>query len=141
MIFRHPEAILASWRAMYTSAGGPVWCALQWPPPITDDILMEEMGDRLKQYYQDQSQIPRENLVEIRHEDLLSRPLETLTTIYDFLKIETSNEVLSNSQKPYSRNRHPSVSAEDRKKLRQLCDPLFANGWYEKSPRENSPSD
>ena len=129
-IFRRPEAVLASWYAMHHAPGGPVWCALQWPPDISRETLMQRMGKRLETYFRDRSLIPPANLVEIRHEDLLANPVETLTRVYSCLDLELPVAVLKHSGRPYRGNRHPDIVPEDQLQLRALCIQLYTGGWY-----------
>ena len=56
-------------------------------------VFMQRYYD---QYFKDKENIPQGNLIEIRYEDFVARPIDTLKEVYDALGLEGFEEAKKN---------------------------------------------
>ena len=92
-IARNPLKVFPSsvklWRALYSTQG------LHNPPyvePWLDDYVLDILERFSKVYERDRHLIPKENLVEIRYEDLVKDPIASMRGIYETLRIDKFEE-------------------------------------------------
>ncbi len=92
-ISRNPLNVFPStvklWRALYSTQG------LHNPPDLElwlDDYVLEIYERFTKAYERDRHLIPEKNLVEIRYEDLIKDPIESMRSIYERLGVEKFDE-------------------------------------------------
>ena len=139
MIFRDPEAVMAS---IYNSArsAGMVWNALQWPSSWPIEEVIDSVGSSIDAYFDAKPLIPPGNLVEVRHEDLVADEAGTLGTIYAGLGLAPppAGQPASRgaSARPYRRTAHPQLDAAVRDRLQLRCRRLHAAGWYAAGARD-----
>ncbi|MCC0058367.1 MAG: sulfotransferase [Hyphomicrobiaceae bacterium] len=92
-ISRSPLKVFPStvklWRALYSAQGlhNPPRCD-EW----LDDYVLELMERVTTVYERDKHLIPSENLYEIRYEDLVKNPIDSMRAIYEKLRIENFDE-------------------------------------------------
>lgn len=67
----------------------PYYC-VQRPPPFdeVEDLMMDLYSRMFRKYLKERSCIPKGNLVEIKYEDLLQDPAQTIEHIYSELNLE-----------------------------------------------------
>jgi hypothetical protein len=86
MIFRNPITQYHSVLGMRSTANR-IWGALQWPGPEPQRMWLDVARYHLKQYFQNRTLIPPENLIEVRYEDVAARQTEVLQAIHRHLRI------------------------------------------------------
>jgi hypothetical protein len=110
------------------------WEDLQVRPPREDREFLEVIDRQLRHYFATCSLIPKGQLVEIRHEDLLSHPRKTLGAIFGSWGQTVPQELLSrlgdSDVGSYRKNCHPSVGADLSEALRSAYAPLYEHGYY-----------
>lgn len=92
-IARNPLDVFPStvklWRALYSTQG------LHNPPnlePWLDDYVLDIYERFTKAYERDRHLIPEQNLVEIRYEDLIKDPIQSMRDIYQRLGLDEFDE-------------------------------------------------
>jgi hypothetical protein len=133
-IFREPVSHFQSYRAMFGSKATG-WEDLQVRPPRKDREFLEVIERQLRHYFATRSLIPTGQLVEIRHEDLLARPRETLGTIFESWGRTIPRELVTHLADPgagsYRKNRYPPVAAGLSQSLYAAYAPLYQGGYYQ----------
>jgi hypothetical protein len=61
---------------------------VQTPPQDVLDAMMDLYIDMYSKYLSERSLIPKDNLIEIRYEDLIQNPYETVNSVYDTLQLK-----------------------------------------------------
>jgi hypothetical protein len=137
-LFRHPERQAASFLAMHES-GNPFWATLQWPNRSAPEKLLSYVKWSLNNYFETRGLIPAERLLEVRYENLVADPLETLASIRSFLEIEPA---IPEAQ-PSRIERHEASPAKNRslppefdQLLRDVYAPLYERGIYSPPARD-----
>jgi hypothetical protein len=137
-LFRHPERQAASFLAMHES-GNPFWATLQWPNRSPPEKLLSYIKWSLNNYFETRGLIPAERLLEVRYENLVAAPLETLANIRSFLGIEPA---IPEAQ-PSRIERHEASPAQNRslppefdQLLRDVYAPLYERGIYSPPARD-----
>jgi hypothetical protein len=74
----------------------PLYC-VQTPPPLNEieDHMMTLFSHMTKKYLQDKHLIPPENLVEVRYENFLDQPLETVRALYEKFNLNGFHDIES----------------------------------------------
>ncbi len=87
VISRSPYDVYLSTRHLYKKLL-PI-CQLQSvPDKFIDSIILEFYSEQMKKLFNDMKNIPSRNLVSLKFEDLVKKPIEELEIIYKKLKIE-----------------------------------------------------
>ena len=91
-IYRNPYIVFASTLNFYEKAIKPF--ALQdIPRPLLEKNIFWIYKTMMESYFKEKSLIPKENLVEIKFEDLEANPLEQVKYIYDGLNLDGYSRV------------------------------------------------
>ncbi|MFG0289226.1 MAG: sulfotransferase family protein [Rhodopirellula sp. JB044] len=137
-ITRDPRALFPStcrlWRSLDDVQG------LQAPAPTSDDGIEDYVLDCLEKMYrafhQQKQQIDQHHLINIRYEDLIADPVDTLQTIYDSLRLADFETVREDIQtwaetehKSYQTNAH-QLSSEQENLLRERWAEYFDEYGY-----------
>lgn len=109
------------------------WITLQRGEPVGEPEVLDRMSRLLRRYFQTRSLIPSENLVEIRYEDLVERPTETLKRVYSGLRLPEASlpRVVEAVPASYAPNQRPLPPERSQKMIRSAYQPLYAAGVYE----------
>jgi len=81
-IYRHPVNVFYSTRRLYESAI-PQYAHQQITQAEGDEAIFNIYNNVMKAYFQERELIPKENLVEIRYEDLEENRMDILKGVYD----------------------------------------------------------
>ncbi len=135
-IFRDPYSVLPSTVKMYERLLPPHY--LQFPNIETaDDIVIDIYEEMHKKYFKEKDLIPKENLIEIRYEDMLEDPFKTIKSVYDELSLanfsmsEQKFKDYISKQKSYKTNTH-NLSDEAIDKISERWDFAFKEFGYPK---------
>lgn len=133
-IFREPFAHFRSYRAMFGS-NATGWDDLQRRPRWTDRDFCEVIGRQLRRYFATRGLIPEGQLVEIRHEDVIASPRETLGAVFGSWGQEVPGELLARlaapDAAPYRKNVYPRCEAGTFETVRATYAPLYERAYYE----------
>lgn len=133
-IFREPVSHFQSYRAMFGSKATG-WEDLQVRPPREDREFLEVIGRQLRHYFATRPLIPKGQLVEIRHEDLLAQPQETLGCVFGSWGQPLSGELLARFSDPktklYKKNRYLPLDAEISEAIYKAYEPLYERSYYD----------
>ncbi len=100
------------------------------------ELVLSSFEKMYEGYEAQRKQVPPENLIEVRYEDLKSEPVELLTKIYDQLRIDGFANVkpkfdeYAASKKDFRTNRH-QLDEETSKKVATRWQPYFERYGYE----------
>lgn len=110
-IIRDPLFVFASMRKLWRTLDWAM--GLQHPHYRDLDEFILTAGERmLRAYEEHKREVPAENLLEIRYEDLVAEPLAVMEAVYtklqlgDFAAVRGPLEKYLESQKDYQRNQH-----------------------------------
>jgi len=138
-IYRDPYSVLPSTVKMYERLLPPHY--LQFPNIETaDDIVIDIYEEMHKKYFKEKDLIPKENLIEIRYEDMLEDPFNTVKSVYDELSLanfsasEQKIKDYISKQKSYKTNTH-NLSDEAIDKISERWDFAFKEFGYPKQTR------
>jgi hypothetical protein len=127
MIFRNPITQYHSVLGMRSTANR-IWGALQWPGPEPQRMWLDVARYHLKQYFQNRTLIPPENLIEVRYEDVAARQTEVLQAIHRHLRIPEPADYPP--VQPYTPNQYPEMDPELMSQVRRVYAELYDRGYY-----------
>jgi hypothetical protein len=134
-IFRDPEPQAASFVAMQES-GNPFWATLQWPTRSPPEKLLAYLKWALATYFETRGLIPTERLLEVRYEDLVAKPRETLAIIRRFLEIESPLDDAQSPRREASPAQNRLLPREFDGLLRDVYAPFYERGIYSPPARD-----
>jgi hypothetical protein len=134
-IHRNPYEVYLSMKHLWRQGFG--FSHLQTPKPeAVDEIILSWYTELYSLFERDRGLIPAGNLCEIRYEELVSHPRDTLANIYSSLSLPGFEKFWDRaapyleSQKNYRKNTYtPDPAAVD--KVRRRWGPTFARYGYE----------
>ena len=133
-IFREPRSHFQSYRAMFGS-NATGWEDLQVRPPREDHEFLKVIGRQLRHYFATRSLIPKGQLVEIRHEDLLAHSKKTLEAVFGSWGQSVPSELFARlgkqEAKLYQRNSYLPLGAEISEAIYAAYAPLYERTYYE----------
>jgi len=135
-IYRDPYKVLPSTVKMYENLLPQMF--LQVPDiDKSDDVIIDVYEKMHKKYFKEKCLIPEGNLFEVRYEDMLENPYETMKNIYEKLSLSNFSEnkhlikEYIDSQKNYKTNIH-NLSDETIDEISKRWDFAFKEWGYPK---------
>ncbi|MHA1258465.1 MAG: sulfotransferase family protein [Candidatus Heimdallarchaeaceae archaeon] len=125
-IYRDPYRVFFSTVKLHKTNTSLFW--LQKPTYDLDEFIFTTYKKMYRQFYADYSLIPPGNIIEVKYEDLVTKPIEELEKIYkklslgDFQKIKPSIEDYLKTLKSYKVDKY-KITLEDKKRI--------YSQWYE----------
>ncbi|MHA1126254.1 MAG: sulfotransferase family protein [Candidatus Heimdallarchaeota archaeon] len=139
-IYRDPYKVHPSTVKMYDRLLPPFY--LQYPDIETADEIILDIYEQIhKKYFKEKHLIPKENLIEIRYEDLLAEPFNKTKEIYKklsltgFSKVESKIQEYVGKQKTYQPNTH-TLDDETTDLISDRLDFAFKEFGYPKQSRK-----
>lgn len=139
-IYRDPYKVHPSTVKMYNRLLPPQY--LQYPDIDNPDEIVLEIYEQIhKKYFKDKDLIPKENLIEIRYEDLLAEPFNKTKEIYDklslpdFAIVESKIQEYVDKQKTFQTNTH-NLDDETTDLISERLDFAFKEFGYPKQGRK-----
>ena len=135
-IYRDPYKVLPSTVKMYENLLPQMF--LQVPDiEKSDEVILDVYEKMHKKYFKEKCLIPEENLFEVRYEDMLENPYETMKNIYEKLSLSNFSESKHlikeyiDSQKNYKTNIH-TLSDDTIDEISKRWDFVFKEWGYPK---------
>ncbi len=119
-IYRDPYKVFFSTVKLHKTNTNLFW--LQEPDYELEDFIFELYVDMYKQFYKDLNDIPKNQIIEIKYEDLIANPIPELEKIYKELSIGNYEDIRSkietylDSLSDYKVGKY-KISAKDKKRI------------------------
>lgn len=134
-IYRNPYKVFFSTKKMHEKTI-PIY-RLQEGYPDLDKFILTSYRDIYEKYYTDKKLIPKQNLIEIKYEDFIAKPITFIKQIYDKFNLEGFEESLQdieeylNRERDYKRDKY-EISIEDKKRIYSHWNKIIDRMGYEK---------
>jgi hypothetical protein len=137
-IYRNPYKVYVSTKRLYDN----VFPVFELQKPVSkeesEETQFEIYENMYEKYFQEKELIPEGNLIELRYEDVIENPFESIERVYKELNIEgfekarPAIEKYIEAQKSYKPNKH-QMDPQLVKKISQRYDFTFRKWNYPKS--------
>ncbi|MFW9924598.1 MAG: sulfotransferase [Candidatus Thorarchaeota archaeon] len=111
-IYRNPyEVFLSTWK-MYSEMFPYFFLQDPFSEEEGKELILDLYEEMFERYFEEKMFIPKENLIEIKYEDMVDNPIEGLNEIYNKLQLGNFDEIKDNfisylnTTKNYKRNEH-----------------------------------
>lgn len=146
-IHRHPHEVFVSTQKMEEKTES-IYAFQNWETSEErEKFILWRYREMYSAYIEDSSSLSTHQLVEISYRDLITSPMQTINQIYQQLNIELSESAQAEMSKyiqtvaGYQKNRHPSMSADERDKVNQSWSQYFERWGYSQQTVDDVYSD